>query len=76
MGNLRDACTDEEWEELKKQYEEKHKYGYYDFLTLSLNGKTIDELKKIKSCLSLFYSKSDLSLIDKHIAYKINKNEN
>lgn len=71
MGNLRDACTDEEWEELEKRSEERYKYGYYDFLKLQLNNKTIDELKKIKSFLSSFYSDSDLSLIDQHIAYKI-----
>jgi len=71
MGNLRDACTDEEWEELEKRSEERYKYGYYDFLKLQLKDKTIDELKKIKSFLSSFYSDSDLSLIDQHIAYKI-----
>jgi len=71
MGNLRDACTDEEWEELKKLSEERYKYGYYDFLKLRLDDKTIDELKKIKSFLSSFYSDSDLLLIDQHIAYKI-----
>ncbi len=72
MGNLRDKYTNEEWSEMEAEIENDRKNGKPDeiFLHLSIYNKDADELKKIKTVLSDFYSVYDLSLLDEWIAWK------
>ena len=72
MGNLRDKYTDEEWSEMETKIENDRKNGKPDeiFLSLSIWNKDIDELRKLRTVLSDFYDKYDLSILDKWIAWK------
>ena len=72
MGNLRDKYTDEEWSEMETKIENDRKNGKPDeiFLSLSIWDNDIEELRKLRTVLSDFYDKYDLSILDKWIAWK------
>lgn len=72
MGNLRDKYTDEEWSEMETKIEDDRKNGKPDeiFLYLYIRNKDVNELRKLRTVLSDFYSNYDLSILDKWIAWK------
>jgi len=72
MGNLRDKYTDEEWDEMQSKIDVDRKNGKPDeiLLHLSIWSKDVDELRKLRTVLSDFYSNYDLSILDKWIAWK------
>jgi hypothetical protein len=72
MGNLRGKYTNDEWNEMESKIETDRKNGKpcEILLHLSIWNKDVDELKKIRAVLSDFYSKYDLSILDKWITWK------
>lgn len=72
MGNLRDKYTNEEWSEMETKIENDRKNGKPDenFLYLYIRNKDVNELRKLRTVLSDFYSKYDLSILDEWIAWK------
>jgi len=72
MGNLRDKYTNEEWSEMETKIENDRKNGKPDeiFLYLYIPNKDVNELRKLRTVLSDFYSKYDLSTLDEWIAWK------
>jgi len=72
MGNLRDKYTDEEWNEMESKIDTDRKNGKPDeiLLHLSIWNKDVVELRKLRTVLSDFYNKYDLSILDKWIAWK------
>jgi hypothetical protein len=72
MGNLRDKYTNEEWSEMEDKIEADKNNGKPDelFLHLSIWNKDVYELRRLRTALSDFYSKRDLSILDKWIDWK------
>ncbi|MEN6445708.1 MAG: hypothetical protein ABFC98_06630 [Candidatus Cloacimonas sp.] len=72
MGNLRDKYTDEEWDKMLSKIDVDRKNGKPNeiLLHLSIWNKNIDELRKLRTVLSDFYSNYDLSVLDKWIVWK------
>jgi hypothetical protein len=72
MGNLRDKYTNEEWDEMQSKIDVDRKSGKPDeiLLHLSIWNKDVDELRKLRTVLSGFYSNYDLSILDNWIAWK------
>lgn len=72
MGNLRNKYTNEEWDEMVSEIETNRKNGKPDefILKLSINNKDVDELEKLRTVLSDFYTKYNLSILDEWIAWK------